>query len=58
MKSPDTEKEQLAKDWPCKFCKEPTVFFTSDETYDGAYDRYHYHCHSCEKIWTVVAEYD
>ena len=50
--------EEKANDWPCKQCGEKNVYFTSDETFDGAYDRYHYHCHSCGKRWTVVDECD
>lgn len=44
--------------WPCKYCKVPDVWYTSDETFDGAYDRYHYHCHACGARWLVVAEFD
>jgi len=51
-KTPDGEP------WPCKYCKQPTVFHTTDETFDGAYDRYHYHCHSCGSRWTIVDECD
>lgn len=59
----DDQQERHAKKsngegWECKHCKEPNVWYTSDETYDGAYDRYHYHCHSCGKQWTVVGDYD
>lgn len=46
------------KPWPCKKCSEPTVWYTSDETYDGAYDRYHYRCRSCGLQWSVVDEVD
>ncbi len=50
--------ESRGSDWPCKHCKVADVWFTSDETFDGAYDRYHYRCHSCGKQWTVVDETD
>lgn len=46
------------KAWECKHCGAPRVWYTSDETWDGAYDRYHYHCHACGKRWTVVDETD
>jgi hypothetical protein len=46
------------KTWLCKKCFQGNVWFTSDETFDGAYDRYHYHCRSCEFRWTVVHEVD
>jgi DNA-directed RNA polymerase subunit M/transcription elongation factor TFIIS len=53
------EKERYSSPiWPCKKCKAKTVWYTSDETYDGAYDRYHYHCHSCGFRWTVIDETD
>jgi DNA-directed RNA polymerase subunit M/transcription elongation factor TFIIS len=44
--------------WPCKSCGKGQVWFTTDETFDGAYDRYHYHCRACGKRWSVVSEVD
>lgn len=52
------EKEKLAKDWPCKYCGAKDVWYISGETWDGAYDTYDYHCHSCHKQWHVVVEID
>lgn len=57
------DKEKLAitadgKNWPCKYCKAPNVWYIKDSTYDGAYDTYDYHCHSCGKQWHVVDETD
>ena len=36
----------------------PTSYVDPDETYDGAYDRYHYHCRTCGFRWSVVDETD
>ena len=44
--------------WPCLKCHKTTVWYTSDETFDGAYDRYHYYCHSCGYRWSVTDETD
>jgi transposase-like protein len=57
----DTPKHAICPDgepWHCKFCGKENVWFTSDETWDGAYDRYHYSCRDCGKQWSVVAETD
>lgn len=42
----------------CKHCGSGDLWYTTGETYDGAYDTYNYHCHACTKQWRVVAETD
>lgn len=42
----------------CKYCQSDDLWYTTSETLDGAYDKYHYHCHACTKKWTVVDECD
>jgi hypothetical protein len=44
--------------WPCKYCGLLDIWYTTSETFDGAYDRYYYHCRDCDKRWTVVDETD
>lgn len=45
-------------DFKCKFCGSSNLWYYMDETFDGAYDRYNYHCHDCNKEWRVVDECD
>jgi DNA-directed RNA polymerase subunit M/transcription elongation factor TFIIS len=42
----------------CKQCKGDTVWYTTDTTFDEAYDRYHYNCTRCKFTWIVVDESD
>ena len=51
--------KKVENNFPCKFCGGiHCLQYTSDETFDGAYDRYHYICNKCGKSWTVVDEVD
>lgn len=42
----------------CKKCLSNDVWYTTGETWDGAYDTYNYRCHSCGYRWRVVSEID
>lgn len=58
MNNEQHAKTSTGEGWKCTWCLAPTVYFTTDETHDGAYDIYNYHCHSCGKRWRVVDEVD
>lgn len=42
----------------CKKCGSGDVWYISGETFDGSYDTYDYHCHTCGYRWDVVTEID
>lgn len=51
----------VAKENPnfkCRSCKSGDLWYSTDETSDGAYDIHRYHCHSCGHRWSVTIEID
>jgi DNA-directed RNA polymerase subunit M/transcription elongation factor TFIIS len=61
MSSSQDFERSVAKENPnfnCRKCNSGDLWYRITETFDGAYDIHHYHCHQCGHRWSVTLEYD
>lgn len=42
----------IESNFSCRKCESKDIEFYEVESFDGAFDEYHYHCKGCGRYWT------